>query len=550
VAHAESTEGITVSSSGSILGAADAGVVYEDDEGFWATASGGSGDIDVAVSEETGTVASGSSSLRYRAVSGSKAWINIQHTFTATQDWSGYDNMAFYWYGRNSGEVFTVTVEAPFYADRFVGSFVDDFGGWRRVVLRLSGFDSVGSPDWDSVGKMMIGVSNCDTATWYIDKLTLETTTVPEGDVDVLRYASHSTLDETLRKDADYVASLCDLYMCWWWDANVARDMDPIIPVLEYRNVNAISDRKEEFQVAVENGWVLVDENGEYVYEQGWPQNKIMDTGSQTYRDYIADWMTESMANGFDGVWADNSGEIYPQTDWRLSAMPINPRTGQIYTDEDWLDDHIAFINYLKASLPDQLICSNGMLYNGRSFYRDQGLYEIFLEEAEFDVLFIEGIFNDGNAMPYSEDDWRKSVDLVIWLQDNFLNDAEHSVVLRSLATSSVPTSKNGFSGFIFASSLMGISNSDQNFICAKGNMESSYTQALFDIDLGLPIEEYHIIEGTHVYEREFTKVRVLVNPTSTSYNVDLGDSYLTMDGDSVTSIEMPRYSGIILITP
>ena len=54
--------------------------------------------------------------------------------------------------------------------------------------------------------------------------------------------------------------------------------------------------------------------------------------------------------------------------------------------------------------------------------------------------------------------------------------------------------------------------------------------QNLFKTDLGVPKGNYYVIEGTHVYERDFSKVKVLVNPTNDNYTVYLDEDYKILD--------------------
>ena len=77
-----------------------------------------------------------------------------------------------------------------------------------------------------------------------------------------------------------YVSSITDIYMCWSWDQAVLEGMDPDKPVVSYRNVHAMTESGPDFQMALDNGWVLRDINGNYIFEQGWPQNIIMDVGN------------------------------------------------------------------------------------------------------------------------------------------------------------------------------------------------------------------------------------------------------------------------------
>jgi len=190
---------------------------------------------------------------------------------------------------------------------------------------------------------------------------------------------------------------------------------------------------------------------------------------------------------------------------------------------------------------------TNGALFNGRSFYRDQSLYQSYLATAKTDSVFVEGMFNNFGTM-YSETDWIKSVDLIIWMQNNYLNNPSKSLVIWS-PTTDLPAdiTRDQMSAFIYTSSLLGISKTEQNYVSCHGNMVSAFTQSLYETPIGLPEESYHIIPETRVYEREFTKSRVLVNPTTSSYTINLGKQYRNMNGNIITSITLGKYSGTIL---
>ncbi|HSH02720.1 MAG TPA: carbohydrate binding domain-containing protein [Anaerolineae bacterium] len=70
------------------------------------------------------------------------------------QDWSDYHAVRFDFYGRNSGNTYVLEVQDGTGAvvERFHGLFVDDFDGWRQIVLPFStfvrgGFQDGGAPD-------------------------------------------------------------------------------------------------------------------------------------------------------------------------------------------------------------------------------------------------------------------------------------------------------------------------------------------------------------------------------------------------------------------
>jgi len=409
------------------------------------------------------------------------------------------------------------------------------FAGWGGALL--------------SQGTTNPASLNMDQDRW-VQAIFTEVPELPNGDLVVLRFESSHTLGSN-DDNGYYVSSITDMYFCWPWHSDVIDEMhssNPESEVIVYYDFMNILSGTSLYQQALNNNWILKNEYGEVIYAQTNPENKVVDRGSQSYRQYVANWVRDQIQEGFDGVYADNAIQLYPPIDWTISELPVNPRTGNLYTDQEWFDDTKGFIDYIKNAVPQAKMVTNGALFNGRSFYRDQPLYQSYLATAKTDSVFIEGMFNNFGTM-YSETDWIKSVDLIIWMQNNYLNNPSKSLVIWSQARSGIPddVSRDQMSTFIYTSSLLGISKTEQNYVSCHGNMASAFTQSLYEIPLGLPEESYHIISGTKIYEREFTKVRVLVNPTTSSYTINLGKQYRNMNGNIVTSITLGKYSGAIL---
>ncbi len=73
-----------------------------------------------------------------------------------------------------------------------------------------------------------------------------------------------------------------------------------------------------------------------------------------------------------------------------------------------------------------------------------------------------------------------------------------------------------------------------------------------WDIDLGYPLGGYYLAaEGSYpqykIYARDFSKGKVLVNPTYGSHTVSLGETYTTIDGHAVDSIIIGPHEGVLL---
>jgi len=385
----------------------------------------------------------------------------------------------------------------------------------------------------------------------YGEPVTSQTKTIGgEGeDIIIYRFESSHTLGSRA-SDGSYVASITDMYFCWPWHSGVIEDMhslNPISQVLVYYDFMNIPSGTSFYEQALDNNWILRNEEGEIIYAKTYPENKVADRGSPSYRQYVADWVRDKIQMGFDGVFADNAIQVYPPTAWTISELPVNPRTGQLYTGQEWFDDTQGFINFIKNAVPEAQMVCNGMLFNGRSYYRDQTLYQAYLATANIDTVFIEGMFNNFGTI-YSETDWKKSIDLIIWFQEHFLTTLDKSLVIWSQAKA-IPAEfdRDEMTRFIFTSSLLGISLTEKNYISPHGNMETGITQNLYQIELGTPTENYHIIPGTHIYERNYSKVKILVNPTNTEYTIGLDGEYTDLNGNTISSISMPAYTGTIL---
>jgi hypothetical protein len=77
---------------------------------------------------------------------------------------------------------------------------------------------------------------------------------------------------------------------------------------------------------------------------------------------------------------------------------------------------------------------------------------------------------------------------------------------------------------------------------------DSEYVDSLFNLKLGMPLGSYYMISGTHVYTRDFTKTKILVNPTNNTYTIKLQPCQ-TFEGHSIdTSITLQPHTAEILL--
>lgn len=315
----------------------------------------------------------------------------------------------------------------------------------------------------------------------------------------------------------------------------------------------------QAWQACVSNGWLLKDMSGNIIRAD---VGYFVDIGNSSYQNWIASH-TKSLMEwaGYDGIYADNClastvGEHF----WGTSATPINPRTNQPWTDEEVRQALIDLHKAIKNAIGSKLLCCNG-IYSGYRFYQHQSGFQEILSLSPLDGVMSEGMWHpyvhSSNVIWMSETQWQQSVDFLIWIQDNWLSGHKERFyvpVVKLAYGNRNPTqlpsgcTREQMAIYGFASTLLGAKTNQIYFSTfADPIFETQVMKSYYDLDLGAPVNDYYIISGTHVYTRDFTKVKVLVNPTNQQYYVNLGQNYLTLDGQVISELTVTAHTGVIL---
>ena len=80
----------------------------------------------------------------------------------------------------------------------------------------------------------------------------------------------------------------------------------PSETTLLYRNVRAVNNYDPEFQTFLNNNWILRDPNGNLIRSTVSPSQYIVDKGSVTYQQWVANWINSYVYTyDYDGVFLD-----------------------------------------------------------------------------------------------------------------------------------------------------------------------------------------------------------------------------------------------------
>jgi hypothetical protein len=291
--------------------------------------------------------------------------------------------------------------------------------------------------------------------------------------------------------------------------------------------------------------WILKDGSGNRVTKG---REYAVDIGNPAYMDAWIAWAIAPMNQyGWDGVWVDNvlRGSFYG---W--SATPVNPRTGQRYTVDQYRRDMLAALQRLRNALD-----ARGKIFVGnQSSAWDAATFADPLIQEQIKTMHgvrIEDCIYDFNGNALSESNWIAQLRYLdfanrhgVFSQCQGVGGSLRDGSKRSFLLTSYLLTKEGFS--------------DVDELNTVGDWWSDLAT-----DLGMPQGGYACLDpnagyartGTcpatgNVYVREWAKGRVLVNPSpSSTRTVPLGGTFL-LRGSPVTQVTLGPRSGAILLRP
>jgi hypothetical protein len=325
-----------------------------------------------------------------------------------------------------------------------------------------------------------------------------------------------------------------------------------------YRYNDTYNDPSGSFTTFLSNGWLLKDSNGHYVNTG---VEYLLDFGNPSVWAWYANWLNNYVnnpTNPLDGVQMDNfcvdkaSAFYYSPT-----QNIINPRTGTFWTDAEVLQAYIGFVSAIKNTLGQSKIVLGNGIYNGDSNHFNTTVIQQVISQSGIDGFISEGWMGNSQTLSWpAESSWINSVNMAMWVQDNLLSVRSKGIFMPITGCAStnpdyaignlngVPA--NQYTTYVYASLLLALKHSGNYLYFGTTD---SYSQNLFKINIGAPVSDYTLINSTHVYSRNFTSGKVLVNPTASSYQVTIGNGFFdATTGVAVNSqVTISAHSGLIL---
>lgn len=313
---------------------------------------------------------------------------------------------------------------------------------------------------------------------------------------------------------------------------------NPSLTLLAYMN-GTFAQKSQG--TAYSEGWYLRDAGGAKVRSNGYG-NYLMNPSSPGWiQDRVQTCKNLIKNSGYDGCMLDMLG-IAPLWPGYATGLPINPATGAVWTKAEWLAATNKLARAVKDAVGPNKVYGNGLGSGQRYFGSgartlmdgiDGGIAEMFVRTAT------QGVTSYRN-----EAAWKKDVDMLV--------DAEargrRLLAYSKLWVSATTAQRNAWHTYAYASFLLGTNGSSYFAFSGKRGEDPTLGYPLWDTSIGRPQGSYEKTDG--IYWRTFTGGKVLVNPSGETRSIDLGGTYKTPEGSTVTSVRLNPHTAVLLLKP
>jgi hypothetical protein len=280
------------------------------------------------------------------------------------------------------------------------------------------------------------------------------------------------------------------------------------------------------------------DANGKRIQGVQYPGTWLLDpTSPRTLKRQLKRAQRLLDESGYDGVFLDTMGTAPLGSDY-VTSPPVNPVTGKLWTQTDWIAATSALAGKLAAAIGEPVI-GNG-LRDGQAYFSPgtEQLLRTGLTGAMAEG-WLRGADSPITTYP-DEATWKLNVDAVV---DAGAHGGSFLAVTK-LWEPGTQAQKDAWYTFAVASFLL--ANDGQSFQSVTYLPgDASVKRPLDGLDLGTPTGAYAKVDN--VYQRGFSGGRVLVNPGTTTTTVQLDHTYHALDGSAVTSVTLAPHSAAIL---
>ena len=202
-------------------------------------------------------------------------------------------------------------------------------------------------------------------------------------------------------------------------------------------------------------------------------------------------------------------------------------------TNEDWRRYFAEFLEQVREALPGKLIAHNTIWY---LVPFDDPILARQIQAADF-VEMEQGFIDRGLTGGTGTYSWTRKVAFVDLVHSN-----GRQVIDRDEDAANVGEQIYGLANFLLI-------NDGGDLYGAEYRVRPTEWSTMYETDLGPALNQRYLWDG--VWRRDFADGFVLVNPSGgTSKSLDLGATYMGIDGTGAGFVNLNEEQGAVFLTP
>lgn len=287
--------------------------------------------------------------------------------------------------------------------------------------------------------------------------------------------------------------------------------------------------------------WVLRDGNGDLLYidwgcSGGSCPQYAGDVGDPAFRSDFVQRVGALVEAGYRGVMIDDVN-----MSWRISdgngdrVIPIDPRTGQEMTLSDWRRYVAELTELVRSTFPTIAIMHNSIWYSDTPNFSDP---HINRQIAAADWIMLERGVNDGGLVGGFDSKW--SIHTLFEYVDSVHSQGTGVLYLDEDASTAAEQEYN-LAAYLLTSNGRDLVSTEDYPMIAPDSVWAGFT-----VNLGDALTARYQWNG--VTRRDFTGGMVLLaDPDTPARTITLPKPYVTLDGQTVTSVTLSSSTGVVL---
>ena len=288
------------------------------------------------------------------------------------------------------------------------------------------------------------------------------------------------------------------------------------------------------------NSWYSHDASGRKVRLRQF-HNYLMNPAKSSWVRNVANrCATYRARGGYDGCLLDQLGPA-PLDPNYVTGLPVNPKTGKVWTRAAWLNATSSLAVAVKRRLGSSIVIPNGLL-TGADYFNPGGATSQLLNGTDGGMV---ELFGRAPSTPLGQHrslaDWTRDVNMLV---DAGAKGKRLLVVTKAWVNASQAKKD---AAYLFALGTFLLGSDGRSYFRFLPDKNTAAASPYPNIKLGKATSKYKLTGG--VYQRRFSGGLVIVNPTTRSRKLALGAAFRSLGGFLVRSVTLRPYGVAIVMT-